>query len=486
MLGRKFASKVLTLESIGKHIKDAEYAVRGDVLAKASDIELAMFKGKEYPFQELTACNIGNPHFLGQRPLTWIRQGLSLTTYPDLLGLENLNDLYPQDIVDTAKDILRHVKGGVGAYSESQGLNVIRNKVARYINRRDGTDDHKIDNIFLSAGASQAVESAMSVLISSPSDGVMIPIPQYPLYNALITLKSGVPVGYFMEESSDMYWKLDIQEMQNSLNKARGQGVNVKSLVVINPGNPTGQVLSLDNLKRIVEFAEANRLVILADEVYQDNIYSETKKFHSFRKVVKDLNLETELFSFHSLSKGFYGECGLRGGYMELNNIDRAVQAQLLKLASIVLCPTTLGQIAIGLALDPPQPGSPSFATFNAERNAILGSLKRKALIMHEMLNTMDNIKCNYVEGAMYAMPLVSFTKKAWEVARQQKMHPDKLYALEAVEATGIIIVPGSGFGQQEGTGHFRITILSPEDKIRETLARFKEFNNAFHQKYKD
>lgn len=486
MLGRKFASKVLTVESIGKHIKEAEYAVRGDVLKKAAEIELAMFKGKDYPFSELTACNIGNPHYLGQKPLTWIRQGLSLVTYPDLLGLENLNDLYPQDIVDTAKHLLRNVKGGVGAYSESQGLHVIRHKVAEYINRRDGTDDSNINEIFLTAGASQAVESAMSFLISSPSDGVMIPIPQYPLYNALITLKSGVPVGYFMEESSDMYWKLDVQEMQASLNRARSQGVNVKSLVVINPGNPTGQVLSLDNLKRIVEFAESNRLVILADEVYQDNIYSEVKKFHSFRKVVKDLRLETELFSFHSLSKGFYGECGLRGGYMELNNIDRAVQDQILKLASIVLCPTTLGQIAIGLALDPPQPGSASFATFNAEKNTILGSLKRKALIMYEMLNTMDNIKCNYVEGAMYAMPSVKFSKKAWQVAKEQKMHPDKMYALEAVEATGIIIVPGSGFGQQDGTGHFRITILSPEEKIRETLERFRTFNNEFHRRYKD
>jgi len=96
--------------------------------------------------------------------------------------------------------------------------------------------------------------------------------------------------------------------------------VDVRSIVVINPGNPTGQVLDEDTIRNIIKFANEKNLIILADEVYQENIYTADKQFHSFKKVLKsfeDKNVadNTELVSFHSCSKGFLGECGIRGGY---------------------------------------------------------------------------------------------------------------------------------------------------------------------------
>lgn len=92
--------------------------------------------------------------------------------------------------------------------------------------------------------------------------------------------------------------------------------------MVINPGNPTGQALSYEVMKDIIKFCEERSLVIIADEVYQNNVYDPSKEFHSFRKVILELNSPVELLSIHSLSKGFYGECGLRGGYLHLHNID--------------------------------------------------------------------------------------------------------------------------------------------------------------------
>ena len=171
---------------------------------------------------------------------------------------------------------------------------------------------------------------------------------------------------------------------------------------------------------------------------------------------------------------------------MELLNIDSEVKAQILKLQSIQLCPSTLGQIALELALNPPVVGMPSYERFLEEKTGILESLKRKAQVMYEMLNSMDNVQCNLVEGAMYAMPSVRFSLRAIQAAKDLGMPADKFYALQVLENTGIIVVPGSGFGQQPGTYHFRITILSPESSIREMLERFKGFNNSFHQQYKD
>ena len=483
---RKFSKqKVLNINSLSSCVKNADYAVRGDVVLKAAELEQKLIAGHKYPFKELTACNIGNPHYLGQKPLTWIRQGLSLLINPELLTIPSISSHYPSDILERVKYLLSRIKGGVGAYSESQGLLVARESVAKYIENRDQLGPSNPADLFMTSGASPSVEIALACSISSPKDGIMIPIPQYPLYNALITLKNGQAVGYFMD-SSDNYWKLSIEEMQKALDKARNSGINTKAMVVINPGNPTAQVLSLDNMKKIVEFCEKNNLVLLADEVYQDNIYDSEKKFHSFRKIVKELKTETELFSFHSFSKGFAGECGIRGGYVEVLNIDPAVKSQILKLSSIMLCSTTIGQLGMELLLNPPKPNQPSYNTFIKEKTDILEALKRKSKLMYELLNDMENIHCNHVEGAMYALPSVTFSNKAIAEAKKNGMEADKFYVLQALEETGIVLVPGSGFGQRPGTYHFRITVLSSENTFKDLLLSFKEFNSNFHKKYKD
>lgn len=95
--------------------------------------------------------------------------------------------------------------------------------------------------------------------------------------------------------------------------------------MVINPGNPTGQVLSRDNIEEIIKFAYKERLFIFADEVYQDNIYATGSKFYSFKKVLVEMGepySSLELASFMSCSKGYMGECGLRGGYAEVRVLE--------------------------------------------------------------------------------------------------------------------------------------------------------------------
>ena len=111
----------------------------------------------------------------------------------------------------------------------------------------------------------------MNLIIGAPNHGVMIPIPQYPLYSATITMTQGAMVNYYLDEAKG--WALDVSELERSYAEACDRGVDVKSLVVINPGNPTGQVLREQNLEEIIRFAYERRLVLLADEVYQENIY---------------------------------------------------------------------------------------------------------------------------------------------------------------------------------------------------------------------
>ena len=162
------------------------------------------------------------------------------------------------------------------------------------------------------------------MLIGSKKDGIMIPIPQYPLYSALITLNGGTLVPYYLDEGKN--WALDVKDVKNQIKIAKEKNINLKCIVVINPGNPTGQVLSKENIEEIIDICYKNNILIVADEVYQNNVYKKGVEFHSFRKILNTMPANVrdnvELVSLNSVSKGLLGECGFRGGYMEVHNFD--------------------------------------------------------------------------------------------------------------------------------------------------------------------
>jgi len=192
-----------------------------------------------------------------------------------------------------------------------------------------------------------------------------------------------------------------------------------------------------------------------------------------------------ELFSFHSVSKGYVGECGKRGGYMELFGIQPQVKAEFYKVASISLCSNVVGQMMVGLMVNPPKSGQPSHSLYAKEKDEIYHSLKRRAIKLTEALNKLEGVKCNPAEGAMYAFPLITIPPKAIEMSKKLGKVPDALYAMELLDNTGICIVPGSGFGQRPGTFHFRTTFLPSEEKIDIVINKITDFHSQFLQKYK-
>jgi len=291
-------------------------------------------------------------------------------------------------------------------------------------------------------------------------------------------------LGYELVEEEG--WALPVSELEAKLAKANAEGVETRALVVINPGNPTGNSLPLENMKACIDFCAKHGLVLMADEVYQENIWEGSLPFHSFKKVLMQMDSPPplQLVSFHSTSKGFLGECGLRGGYFELVGFDPEVRAQLLKLVSISLCSNTLGQLATGLMVKPPAKGEASHPTYVAERDAILASMKRRATLLVDGLNAMEGVSCNQPQGAMYAFPSVTLPPKAIAAAEAAGKQPDTFYALALLESTGIVVVPGSGFGQKAGTWHFRTTFLPPEKDMQSVIERMAEFHQGFMASY--
>jgi alanine transaminase len=448
----------IQLKDIGRAVLETEYAVRGPVVARAQELER---QGREIIY-----CNIGNPQALEQKPLTYLRQVLALCQYPDLI--ERGAELFPPDVRDTARRILTGTRHGLGAYSDSKGVRLIREAVADFIRERDGLDADP-EAIYLTDGASKGVQAALRILISGPQDGIMIPIPQYPLYSATITLYEGKQVGYYLDEGHD--WKLSQAMLEESLQEARRYGVTVKAICVLNPGNPTGSVLDRDNIGMLIDFAKSHSLAILADEVYQENIYLRGDRFVSFARVmVEKGESDVSLFSFHSCSKGFLGECGQRGGYMEVRNVPDEVAAQVTKLQSVSLCANLTGQVATYCMVRPPKPGEPSYELYAKERDGVLGELKKRAVLLADGLNRIPGIQCNVVAGAMYAFPRISLPAGRSDVD----------YCMALLEQTGVCVVPGTGFGQIPGTAHFRTTILPPTRQIERVVERLAAFHTTY------
>jgi alanine transaminase len=239
----------LTAETISPTLKRMEYAVRGQVVIAADKIneQLAKDPHGDYPFDHIVYMNIGNPHAVGQRALTWPRQVLSLVELPDETGVDHPDALrlFPADAIRRAREIKKGLgNAGSGAYSHSKGVKLFREDVARFIEHRDGGVCSDPEDIFLSNGASAAIENVVKSMIAHPSCGFMIPIPQYPIYSAMLDLYNGKKVPYFLNEEN--CWEINVQELERSLSSAREDGVNVVGFVLINPGNPTGQGMLCD------------------------------------------------------------------------------------------------------------------------------------------------------------------------------------------------------------------------------------------------
>ncbi|KAF2157515.1 PLP-dependent transferase [Myriangium duriaei CBS 260.36] len=483
----------LSYDNINPHVKEAQYAVRGELAVKSEQYRVDLKNGKKLPFDTVLitshiSSNIGNPQQLDQKPITFFRQVASLLENPDLL--QNRDALigalgYKSDVVERAEKLLKAV-GSVGAYSQSHGALEIRQSVADFIERRDGYPADK-DSIYLSNGASGGVNTLLNVMLAGPDCGLLVPIPQYPLYTASLALLNAKPVRYFLDESTA--WSTDVGAIRKSLESARAEGTDVRAIVIINPGNPTGASLPADNIKEVIRFAAEEEIVVMADEVYQTNVFE--GEFVSFKKCLRELQASPEnedgkfdnvqLASMHSISKGMVGECGHRGGYFELVGFDEDIKSQIYKFISIQLCPPVIGQCLVEMMVNPPRQGEPSYDLYREQYDGIAKGLRTRATALYDAFREMEGVDCQRPQGSMYLFPTIKLPQKAVAAAEKEKRKPDEFYCLRLLDATGVCLVPGSGFGQKEDTLHFRTTFLAPGTDWVQRIVKFhKEFMDEF------
>jgi alanine-synthesizing transaminase len=361
------------------------------------------------------------------------------------IGDPNLFDFAPpKHIVEaTYNAMLKNYNG----YAPSSGIKSALEAIEREAEKKGIKN---IQDVFITNGASEAIDICLTSLVNE-GENVLTPTPGYPLYTAIASKLRNHENPYYLDENNG--WQPDIGDIRSKINE------KTKAIIIINPNNPTGSNCSVETLKQIIELAEEHNLVIFSDEIY-DKLLFEGEK----HTAIASLNNEVPIVTFGGLSKN-YMVPGFRIGWGVLSgdkNIVSEFKEAINKLLRSRLSANHPEQFAIPPALD----GDHSHLL---EANK---KLTRRRDLTVQILNDIPGITCVKPEGAFYAFPQLWMNQ------------PDNHFVAELLKETGVVVVPGSGFGQVPGSQHFRVVFLPPEEILEKAYGKIAEFTEKYFEKF--
>jgi alanine-synthesizing transaminase len=335
-------------------------------------------------------------------------------------------------------------------YTDSKGLFEPRKSIMHYTQQKN-IPNVDVDDVIIGNGVSELIVMSMQALLDN-DDEVLIPMPDYPLWTAAVTLAGGKPRHYLCDEASN--WYPDLEDIESKITS------KTKAIVVINPNNPTGALYPKDILEGIIHIARKHKLVVFADEIYDKVVYDK-KKHISIASLADDI-----LFvSFNGLSKN-YRACGYRAGWLVVsgNKKESADYIEGLNmLASMRLCANVPGQLAIQTALG----GYQSIDDLVAPT----GRLFKQRELAYNMLVSIPGVTCVKPEAAMYLFPKLD-----------PKMYPikdDQEFILKLLIDKKVLLVQGTGFNWKD-PDHIRIVFLPNEDDLKESINRIANYLENF------
>ncbi|HET7220649.1 MAG TPA: aminotransferase class I/II-fold pyridoxal phosphate-dependent enzyme [Vicinamibacterales bacterium] len=343
----------------------------------------------------------------------------------------------PVHLVEAVEAALRDGRNG---YAPSVGILAAREAVAAECDRRGMPVSP--DRVVITSGTSEGIELALTALAEA-GDEVLVPVPTYPLYTAVLA-KIGAKAVFYRTDPARA-WLPDIDHIESLISS------RTRALVVIDPNNPTGATYPNDVRRTLVELADRHNFPLLADEVYAD------LAFDGPVRAIAAEQSEAPVITFSSLSKAYLAP-GWRAGWMAVGGDSRLddVVGAIKKLADGRLCATGPMEYAIVAALNGDR----------SHQEAFRAALRTRAELTASRLNAIDGIRVVAPTAAFYAMPQVDLPPGK----------TDADFVLELLRATGILCVYGSGFGTTPEDGFFRIVFLaSPEElsSIYDDIGRF-------------
>ncbi|HHF7055346.1 pyridoxal phosphate-dependent aminotransferase [Streptococcus mutans] len=348
----------------------------------------------------------------------------------------------PDEVI---RDLIMNARESEG-YSDSKGIFSARKAIMQYCQLKN-IPDVDVDDIYIGNGVSEMITMSMQGLLDD-GDEVLVPMPDYPLWTAAVSLAGGQAVHYVCDESSN--WYPDIDNIKSKITS------NTKALVVINPNNPTGALYPKDVLEDIVEVARQNDLIIFADEIY-DRLVMDGGEHVAIASLAPDLFC----ISMNGLSKS-HRIAGFRVGWMVLSGPKKHVKDYiegLNMLSNMRLCSNVLAQQVIQTSLGGVQsidelllPG---------------GRIYEQRNFIYKAMNEIPGITAVKPQAGLYIFPKID--------RNMYRIDDDEQFVLNFLKQEKILLVHGRGFNWME-PDHFRIVYLPRVEelsKIQEKMTRF-------------
>ena len=391
-----------------------EYAIR-DVVVPATALEA---KG-----HNILKLNIGDP-----------------LAYPGLPTPTHMIDAYQKAIIDQ--------KNG---YSPAYGIESLRNAIAEDERSKiNGGWNCSPNDVYICHGVTEALQIIFAAYLSD-GDEVLAPGPHYPPYMAYPQVYGGKTVEYRLDP--DNGWSIDMEDLKSKMND------KVKLLVLINPNNPTGNVISQDELDSIIDLASNyENCTIISDEIY------DRLNFNGDHFSTASRSQDVPVITLNGVSKVYYAP-GWRIGYMAFhdpknNSID--VKDGIERLLRSRLCASTPAQYGYLAGLQ----GEDSWM------NTYLAKIKKNNDYCIDRINNINGLSVQPPQGAFYMF--VKLTDPYW-------YENDKKFVLELLHEEHVLTVHGSGFSKKYGRGHFRIVFLPTQEILKDALDRIENFLSNNH-----
>ena len=338
----------------------------------------------------------------------------------------------------------RAMRDGHNGYAPSVGILPAREAVAAECLRRGMPVTP--DRVLITSGTSEGIELTLTA-IAQDGDEVLVPVPTYPLYTAVLAKIGARAIFYRTDPGRG--WLPDLDHIRSLIGPA------TRALVVIDPNNPTGATYPATVRRELVDLADRHNFPLLADEVYAD------LAFDGPVPALASLNPDAPVISFSSLSKAYLAP-GWRAGWMAVGRTDRLddVLAAIKKLADGRLCSTGPMEHAIVAALNGDRSHQEMFRV----------ALKERAELTTRRLNAIPSITAVAPTAAFYSMPRVALPPGV----------TDEQYVISLLRETGVLCVYGSGFGTRPEDGFFRVVFLASPAELSDIYDAIGDFTQMF------
>jgi alanine-synthesizing transaminase len=347
----------------------------------------------------------------------------------------NFDFATPPHVVEA---VAKAMRDGHNGYAPSSG---IPSAVEAIRAEAEAKGIGSIVDIFVTSGVSEGVEICFAALLEE-GENILCPSPEYPLYTAIVAKMGLEPNSYRLDEQNN--WEPDLDDIRRHVNP------RTRGIVLINPNNPTGAVYSKATLEAIVEIAREHNLVIFSDEIY-DKLILEGEQ-----TAIASLASDVPVVTFNGMSKNYFAP-GWRVGWGIVSGPTEAVKPYVEAVNRLLrsrLCASHPMMHAIKPALE----GSHDHLVEGVAK------LRRRCDLTVEWAQRTPLVSCTPPKGAFYVYP------------RLEIPDSDEHFVKQLLQEKGVLVVHGSGFGQDPGTRHFRSVLLPDEATLNSAYAAISEF----------